>query len=725
MVVAAAAAAGSCKRCFVRPLSSTSAEHLSTPHPRDLKRRLWMAKHYMHPVHDPVHHPGAQHSPQPVIQPERPTHQMRPLNVICNSHYQMFEPRLESAVTKFLDAGQPLQAFNYWNTVDCSTDDNTHLERLILKLVEEGKVNEAESIWARLVKDHPYSTTYPEILLAVYNLRSPENPIISYWCHLNDLQKRNYVHFLWRAFLSAPDINGIKLLCTELKLLRHCDSETMFEKWVTAHDVLGSKVSLENWFKDSIFTFPMKKNSMRRYRQVICRLADLNDVDRIVKLHTLVSKKNCLTKLFHISTFKALIQAGGSQENVFTVYKSAIQHSMADYSSDRNWIYMYLCLQTFKQNNPKLLELLVGHLKSERITLPTRIIVAIIQFFVGKQKLRNAKRFAACKKGRLVPLHLSGYEYILKACVKDGDDTVSDNMFHKLLNMRSYSDTGIYNLILKLCTQGETIDFASQVFQMMQDKGIARNEETYEIMMRGYGNHSYFDGALQVFNLMRKDGIGSGNQAMILLNIGMQTKRYDMVLQHIFALFDTTPLQKLGITNPILSITPAKDRLALDEIVLSIFIDALCFSRNNEELIRLYNSLLCLKDEQPQWINKFICTRFVREFSRSRETLHHAIFIFQETVKRNADVWLYSALLNGFTKYNRMKDAELLVAQMNARGIQSNLTIYNQLMWGYIRQGNRETALRLYADMRATGINPDEKTLRILQENAEDTFEVD
>ncbi|OVA08069.1 Pentatricopeptide repeat [Macleaya cordata] len=314
---------------------------------------------------------------------------------------------------------------------------------------------------------------------------------------------------------------------------------------------------------------------------------------------------------------------------------------------------------------------------------------------------------------------------------KQGDLVSAFEVLEEMNERDLKPSVAIYDSIISaLCTDERLVE-AEHMFERMLKAGVVADEFVYTTLICGYSKNGSAIDACRLFEKMIKSGIKSSSYAYAALINGLIKKNMTkqgysylhrmlddgFLPDNVFYSMLINQFCKKGDVSFALSLYDLmrRNKTELDLITYGSLINGVC--RNVSYIARKYHPFGCkrlkkLKDmlflSLHQITLKPINYNERGSWSPSRKMIDFAEKLMQD-MKENGitpDLHVHNAMIDGYCRVGRMRDAYEQFNKMNSDGCAPNEVTYNTLIKGLCRTRRIIDALSLLHTMNKKGLYP-------------------
>ncbi|OVA05339.1 Pentatricopeptide repeat [Macleaya cordata] len=332
--------------------------------------------------------------------------------------------------------------------------------------------------------------------------------------------------------------------------------------------------------------------------------------------------------------------------------------------------------------------------------------------------------------------NLATYLIMVNEHCKRGNLNLAIEVLEEMNEKGLKPSVAIYDSIIgALCNDERLVETGYNMFERMLKAGVVADEVVYTTLINGYSKNGKPIRACCLFDEMIKSGIKPSFHAYAALINGLikqnLTKKGCDYLQRMLedGFVPDTVLYTILINQFCRNgdVSFAMDlfnlmvinKIGVNSITYRSLISGVCRNvlrinhsggRKSEKAKSKIFHLLHQITLKPINSNQGV------HWDTSEKKIHYALKLMQD-MKENGlmpDLHVHNAIINGYCRAGRMRDAYEHRKLMLADGLRSNQVTYTTLIEGYIRSGEIDCAIALFNTMDSNGCVPDKVTYNTL-----------
>ncbi|XP_047307672.1 pentatricopeptide repeat-containing protein At4g30825, chloroplastic [Impatiens glandulifera] len=310
-------------------------------------------------------------------------------------------------------------------------------------------------------------------------------------------------------------------------------------------------------------------------------------------------------------------------------------------------IDIYTIVKKFKEG-----ENLYSKLKSSGIALDMIAFSIVVRMYIKAGLLKEACSVLETmekQKPSIVP-----DVYLLRDMLRTyqqlGLQTKLENLYYKILKVRTSWDQEMYNCVINCCSRALPVDELSTIFDEMIQNGFIPNSTTFNVILNTYCKAKLFAKARKVFFLAKRRGM------------------VDVISYN-------TMIAAYGRSKYLKNMSSTVKKMEFDGFSVSL---------------EAYNCMLDAYGKEDQ----------MEDFKSVLEKLR----------SRGADVYSYNIMMNIYGEKKWIEEVGDVLNELKESGMRMDVCSYNTLIKAYGIAGKVEDAVGIVKEMREQGIEPDRIT---------------
>ncbi|XP_020591258.1 LOW QUALITY PROTEIN: pentatricopeptide repeat-containing protein At4g20090-like [Phalaenopsis equestris] len=387
----------------------------------------------------------------------------------------------------------------------------------------------------------------------------------------------------------------------------------------------------------------------------------------------------------------------------------------------------YLSLVRFYSDPPNIpaLRALLNRMRSDRRPFPERLFPPIIRAF-GRAGLpfEALHLFDEMLPSFQCTPSTFSLNSVLSSVVSSPDSSsLAFPFFRRAIRVHHSLNPNLltFNLILKsLCSPpSPSLPLALHLFRSIPPRGLRPDAYTYTTLIAALSRTSRLDDAFALLDEMQLDGVAPASATFNSL---------------LHAILRTGDLRRAANLARYMLLKGCPPTLA----TYNTLVHGLCRHARLEEALALIDRMVLRDGLVPNEVTygalvdglvklgRIVDARRVFDVMRERgvraneavrsdgteEAMNLWAVMISDGVKPNEV--LYTALVDGLARHQKVAEAEDVIAKMTAGGCNPNVRTFSALMWGHFRSGNSHQALATWTKMVRCGCEPNQVSYSIL-----------
>ncbi|OVA16325.1 Pentatricopeptide repeat [Macleaya cordata] len=359
----------------------------------------------------------------------------------------------------------------------------------------------------------------------------------------------------------------------------------------------------------------------------------------------------------------------------------------------------------------------------------------MIKYLCREGSFEDAKSLIGCMEGQGMLPNLATYLIMVNEHCKRGDLFSAFEVFEEMNERGLKPSVAIYDSIIGALCNDERLVEAEHMFKRMLKAGVAADEVVYTTLINGYSKNGKPIEACRLFHKMIKSGIKPSSHAYAALINGlikknMTNKGYNYLSRMLESGFVPDIVLYTMLINQfcrkgdfsfalnILDLM-VRNKIHPDLITYGSLISGFC--RNDLDIARRCHFV----DKKVKYKLLLLLHQFTSKPMRHSEgvpwrsfgeMIDYVLMLMQDAKENGLmpDLHLHNAVINGYCRAGKMRDAYAHFQLMQEDGLGPNQVTYTTFIDGYIRHGEIDRAIQLFNSMNLDGCAPDKVTYNIL-----------
>ncbi|KAG7965787.1 hypothetical protein I3843_08G017600 [Carya illinoinensis] len=285
--------------------------------------------------------------------------------------------------------------------------------------------------------------------------------------------------------------------------------------------------------------------------------------------------------------------------------------------------------------------------------------------------------------------------------------------FHRILSQEHGSETIIWNTLIESRIKNGSPREVFSTYHHMVTRGVPLDISTFRFLLHACSGVSAFREGKEVHGRILKYGLGF-NKSLTNILMGLYMKGGE--LKYVHQLFESLPERDVVSWNTIIS---CYIRQGMPREALSLFWRMKVGGVKPDEITMVSLVSACTKLRELKMGEKLYLYIEKNELGISQNLLNCLVDMYvkcgemeraQDLVakcKYEIDVVLWTTMVSGYVKSNKINAARCLFEQMREK----NLITWTTMISGYVQRGYYYEGLELFREMRSENMEPDEVVL--------------
>ncbi|KAJ3331235.1 hypothetical protein HDU76_003696, partial [Blyttiomyces sp. JEL0837] len=284
-----------------------------------------------------------------------------------------------------------------------------------------------------------------------------------------------------------------------------------------------------------------------------------------------------------------------------------------------------------------------------------------------------------------IPLDLVCFNTMIEAYSRAGDGDGAKQQLAELAKRGLVPDIDTYNQFLDLYTRDSQLDAAVAFFKKMEEEGIKPDVTSFNALVQGSIKCERYEQAMNYLSEMERRGI-SPNERTMDLQIHLYAAKGELdKAEKIYS-----EVEKHGIESNL--------------VMATSLMRAFAHAGNADKVVDIFKNAVTERKVVPDVI---MYTTLVFAQIRAKR-LEAALLCFEQMVDAGCrpDSVAFHNIVSGFCDAGDPRRGEEVVIAMQSGGLAPGLGIRKTLLSAYLDIGSIPDAVRIFEQVRASGISP-------------------